>query len=332
MALVNAQLGSWRHWHTEDVPLRLGVSSCLLGNEVRFDGGHTRDRFLCETLGQWAMWVPVCPEVEIGMTIPRPSIRIVESDAGLRLVAPSTEEDFTKRMHTYATRRAKQLAEMDLDGYILQKNSPSCGMERISVYRDGKLSHRKGVGMFASVLMEALPQLPLEEDGRLHDNALRENFIERIFSRQRWKALVRGGMSRRRLVEFHTAHKLLLRTHSETHYSELGRIVANADKQPLAKLYDSYATQLHDCLRIPATRKRNANVLQHALGYFKEKLDPTEKREILASIDDYRGGLLPLVVPLALLRLQIRKFEDEYLSTQLYFDPHPKELMLRNHA
>ncbi len=310
----------------------MGASSCLLGNEVRFDGGHTRDRFVCDQLGRFVEWVPVCPEFELGMGVPRPPIRLQESADGVRLIAPSSGEDFTARMQGFAERRVAQLAALELDGYVLQKNSPSCGMERISVYRGQARLHRRGVGMFAAALQAALPELPVEEDGRLHDDALRENFIERIFCRQRWRVLQRRGMSRARLVEFHTAHKMLLRSHSEAGYLRLGRIVANEAKLTPRQLGAAYEHEFHACLRTPATRQRHANVLQHALGYFKTLLGATEKREVLSSIDDYRAGWLPLIVPTTLLRFQIKKHDQPYLRTQLYFDAHPKELMLRNHA
>ena len=325
-------LGTWASWHEPGAPIRLGVSACLLGQEVRFDGGHTRDPFVTETLGRWVEWVSVCPEVEMGMSTPRAAIRLVDTDEGQRLIAPSTGEDFTQRMQAFAKKRSKQLAELELDGYVLQKNSPSCGLERISVYRGSQRAHRKGVGMFVQALQAQMPQLPMEEDGRLNDHALRDNFIERIFCRHRWRTLARRDASRGRLVEFHTAHKMLLRTHGEAGYARLGNIVANAPKLGVAALFKEYETQFHACLQTLATNKRHANVLQHALGYFKLQLDPVEKREILSAIADYRTGLLPLVVPLTLIRFQIRKHENAYLTGQLYFDPHPKELMLRNHS
>jgi uncharacterized protein YbgA (DUF1722 family)/uncharacterized protein YbbK (DUF523 family) len=329
---TSAELGCWSEWHEQDQPLRLGVSTCLLGEEVRFDAGHARDRFVTETLGQWFEYVPVCPEVEIGMGIPRPTIRLVDEGQGMQLVAPSTGEDFSERMTTFAETKVTELMKLDLDGYILKKNSPSCGLERIRVYRNGMPVRRNERGMFAAKLTERWPALPVEEEGRLNDPKLRENFIERVFARNRWRALVRRGLTRRRLVEFHTAHKLLIRAHNESAYRRVGRLVGSAGTVSDRELFAAYEEEFQGALRTKATTKKHVNVLQHALGYLKTVLDAVEKREILTSIEDFRRGLLPLIVPLTLLRYNIRRHEVEYLVGQLYFDPHPKELMLRNHS
>jgi len=326
------ELGSWKAWHSADQPLRLGVSSCLLGESVRFDGGHARDGFVAESLGRWFEFVPVCPEMEIGMGAPRPAVRLVEERRGLRLVAPSTSEDFTERMVSFSERRVRELAELDLDGYVLKKSSPSCGLERIRVYRAGMPVRRNESGLFAAALLALWPALPLEEEGRLNDPRLRETFIERAFCRNRWRTFVARGPTRRRLVEFHTAHKLLVRARSEVGYQRLGRIVGGAGKSSDRELFATYELELQTALCTKSTPKKHANVLQHALGYLKTELGPAEKRAILLAIEDYRRGLLPLIVPLTLLAYEIRRHGVDYLAGQLYFDPHPKELMLRNHA
>ena len=327
------ELGCWNNWHSEDQPLRLGVSSCLLGNNVRFDGGHARDRFVTRTLGQWFEFVTVCPEVEIGMGTPRPTIRLVDTEEGdVRLVAPSTDEDFTDRMHAFSDEKVAELQGIDLDGFIFKKGSPSCGMERIKSYLRGMPSRRNEAGLFARRLMDRWPMLPVEEEGRLNDWRLRETFIERAFCRNRWRTLIAGGATRRRLVEFHTAHKLLIRAHDETGYQKLGRLVGSAGEISDEELFAEYEREFHAALGRKATTKKHVNVLQHAMGYLKKVLDSGEKREILTAIDEFAEGLLPLVVPLTLLRYNIRRHDIDYLSGQLYFDPHPKELMLRNHA
>ena len=324
--------GGWRSWHDESEPLRIGVSSCLLGELVRFDGGHTRNRFVTDILGPWVEYVSVCPEVDLGMGIPRPTIHLEEQERGMRLVAPSTGEDFTERMDAYAASKIDELEELGLDGYILKKSSPSCGMERINIYKDGKRASRAGVGLFAAALMERWPHLPLEEDGRLNDPALRENFIERVVCRNRWRLAVKRGLTRRRLVKFHTAHKLLLRAHNEAGYGRMGKLVGSAGTLPDKELFARYEDEFQTCLRTKPTIKRHTNVLQHAMGYLKTVLDAPEKRELLTAIEDFRKGLLPLIVPLTLLRFNVNRHEVEYLMDQLYFDPHPKELMLRNHS
>ncbi len=326
------EFGCWQNWHAPDVPLRLGVSACLLGENVRYDGGHARDPFVADTLGQWFEHVPVCPEMEIGMGIPRPAVRLVDDGSGTRLVAPSTGQDFTERMLAYAQAKIAELSRLDLDGYILKKSSPSCGMERIPVYRNGRPWRRDAPGLFAGKLLEFWPGLPVEEEGRLNDPRLRENFIERLFCRNRWRVLVKRGLSRRSLVQFHTAHKLLLRAHNEAAYRRLGKLVGSAGTVPDYELFSAYESSFQNALRTQATRKKHANVLYHALGYLKKVLGPAERRQLLSAIEDYRSGLLPLIVPLTLLRYEIRRHGVEYLAGQLYFDPHPKELMLRNHV
>ncbi|MEJ2721725.1 MAG: DUF523 and DUF1722 domain-containing protein [bacterium] len=325
-------LGSWRAWHDESVPLRLGVSSCLLGEEVRYDGGHCRNRFVVDVLGNWFQWIPVCPEIEIGMGAPRPTIRLTADGDAVRLVAPKTEEDFTRRMNDYSGKRVRELMALDLDGYIFKKGSPSCGIERLPIFGDNGVLRRNGVGVYADRLMRLWPQLPIEDEGRLNDAGLRENFIERVFCRNRWRTLRSRGLTRRRLVAFHTAHKFLLQAHNEAGYRRLGKLVGGAGSIPDGELFSRYEEELQHVMRTRSTKKKHVNVLQHGLGFFKRVLDSGEKREILAAIDDFGTGLLPLIVPLTLFRYNIRKHGIEYLEGQLYFDPHPKELMLRNHV
>jgi len=332
MKTVNREAGCWRHWHDDAYPLTLGVSTCLLGEEVRFDGGHARDRFVTQVLAEWFDHVSVCPEVEMGMAIPRPTIRLVDEGQGMRLVAPKTGEDFTERMEAYSRERVGELMRSDLDGYVLKKGSPSCGLERIRVYRNGTPIRRNESGLFVKTLKERWPGLPLEEEGRLNDPRLRENFIERVFARNRWRVLVGRGLSRRSLVDFHTAHKLLIRAHNEAAYRRLGRLVGAAGTMPDGELFARYEGAFQEALNTKATAKKHTNVLQHAMGYLKNVLGSLEKSELMTAIEDYRQGLLPLVVPLTLLRFNIRKHDVEYLAGQLYFDPHPKELMLRNHV
>jgi len=328
----DADLESWSRWHSPELPLRLGVSTCLLGEEVRYDRGHARDRFVTDTLSRWFEFVPVCPEMEIGMGAPRPAIRLVDEGQGTRLIAPSTGEDFTGRMTAFAEKKVHKLMKLDLDGYILKKGSPSCGMERIKTYRNGMPFKKGGSGLFAAKLLELWPALPVEEEGRLNDPLLRENFIERAFCRNRWRGLVAGGLTRRSLVGFHTAHKLLLLAHNEAAYRRLGKLVGSAGTIEDAELFSRYEVEFQAALRTKATVRRHVNVLQHAQGHLKTLLSAREKREVLIAIQDFANGLLPLIVPVTLMRYNIRRHGVEYLLSQLYFEPHPKELMLRNHA
>ena len=340
----HAQRGSWADWHDEQVPLRLGASSCLLGDEVRFNGGHCRERFLTDVLGRWIEWVRVCPEVESGMEIPRPAIRLVDEGGGVRLMTSPAKkqaaavpiEDFTDVLARFSGPKLEELAGLGLDGFVLKKDSPSCGLERVRVYaraaEPGGVLHKRGVGVFAAALGQAFPDLPLEEEGRLNDPRIRENFIARIFNHNRWRSFLRQAPDRGRLVAFHTAHKLLLWAHDEAGMRALGRLLGGAGRIPDAELIERYGRGLHAIMRHQATTRRHVNVLQHAMGYLKTQLDPIEKRELLTAIEDFRQGLLPLIVPIALLRFNVNKHGIDYLQGQLYFEPHPKELLLRNHV
>ena len=315
-----------------EAPIRLGVSQCLLGDNVRFDGGHCRDRFVTDVLEPWVEYVPVCPEVELGMGTPRPTIRLVDEGEGVRLLCPATGEDFTDAMRNYASARVEALKAEALDGYILKRRSPSCGMERLPVYRGKMRLPGGGVGIFAEVLMAALPGLPVEEDGRLNDPALRENFIERIFCRFRWRQMANSGLTRGKLVAFHTRHKLLLLSHNQAAYRRLGALVGSINKDNQEQVFADYEVAFQACLSRKATIKRHVNVLQHAMGHLKKHLTSRDKQALLSSIDDFRNGLVPLIVPTTLLRFNIERFEVAYLADQFYFSPHPKELMLRNHC
>lgn len=312
-------------------PLRLGVSSCLLGNKVRFDGGHKRDRFVTDLLGGFVEWVPVCPEVEVGMSTPRPALRLVKEGDDVRMVEIKSGHDHTLSMQRYSKKRVRALRSLNLCGYILKKDSPSCGMTRVKVYGEGMPS-RNGSGLFASALMEAYPHLPVEEEGRLNDAPLRENFIERVFAYQRLSALFRSRWTRGQVVAFHSAHKLQVMAHSTVAYRELGRLVANLKQIPRADFRDQYESGFMKALKLVATRGRNANVLQHAAGHLKTKLDSASRTELSELIHDYRNGLVPLVVPLTLMSHHVRSHEIGYLQGQLFLEPHPRELMLRNHV
>ncbi len=314
-------------------PIRIGISSCLLGQEVRFDGGHKEDRFITRTLSRYFEYVPVCPELEVGMGVPRESLRLVGDPDAPRLVTVRTKADHTSSMLKFATARVRALEAHDLDGYIFKKDSPSCGIERVRVYSEETgMAVRQGIGIFARIFIERFPLVPVEEEGRLSDPVLRENFIERVFCHWRWRHLLAAGFRRGRLVAFHTAHKLLVLAHSPKHYQMMGRLVAEAKDHRPAELAARYGELLAAGLKVKATARKHANVLHHVAGYFKRDLSSDDKAELLAVIDDYRTGLVPLVVPLTLIQHYVRKFEVAYLRDQVYLNPHPKELMLRNHV
>lgn len=316
---------------SSDRPIRIGVSSCLLGEQVRFDGGHKRDNFLVKVFGAYVEWVPVCPEVEVGMGVPRETIRLERNGDLVQLVAPKSQTDHTKSMRKWARSRLKELAREDLSGYVLKSKSPSCGMERVPVYENG-MPHKNGRGLFAEELIERFGNLPVEEEGRLNDPVLRENFIERVFAYHRLQATFNGRLRPREIVAFHTAHKFLVMAHSPKHYRALGRLVAGVKTIPAKEFREHYEKGFMDAMRLHATVGKHSNVLEHILGYLSDFLERDARQELLEVIGDYRQRLVPLVVPLTLIRHYVRKHNVAYLAGQLYLEPHPKELMLRNHV
>jgi uncharacterized protein YbgA (DUF1722 family)/uncharacterized protein YbbK (DUF523 family) len=317
---------------TRHPPIRIGISACLLGEKVRYDGGHKRDGYLVETFGRFVEWVPVCPEVEMGLGTPRDTLRLVRIGENVRMVMPKTGTDHTDGMQAFARRRLLQLEKEDLCGYVLKKGSPSCGMERVRVFDSRGMPAKSGRGLFAEVLLGHFPNLPVEEEGRLYDPCLRENFIERVFAYRRLRTLFARRWKQGDLVAFHTAHKLLLMAHSPRAYASLGRLVAGGKLTPHAQMRSRYETEFMAALGEMATTRRQANVLQHITGYLRPHLDEDSRKELFALIEDYRRGLVPLIVPVTLIRYFLRRFPIPYLSGQVYLAPHPKELMLRNHV
>lgn len=311
--------------------VKIGVSSCLLGQEVRYNGGHKRDGFVTGALAPYVEYVPVCPEVAIGMGIPRPPIRLVGDPERPRAVGTDDPTlDVTERLEDFARRELPKLG--DISGYILKKDSPSCGMERVKVYRpSGGAAERKGVGVYARILMEHEPLLPVEEEGRLNDPVLRENFLTRVYVYHRWQRLMAEGVTAKRLIAFHTDHKYLVMAHSQAAYQRLGRLLSDlGGKVDLEAVAREYAAGLFETLARRVNRKRHSNVLQHILGYLKRSIDSGDKAEMLDTIDAYRRGEVPLVVPITLLRHYFRRHPDEYMERQVYLHPHPDELALRN--
>lgn len=312
--------------------IKIGVSSCLLGQEVRFDSGHKRDRFVTDDLGRYVTFVPVCPEVGIGMSIPREAIRLVRDGADIRLRGTRSEADHTDAMLAYAATQAEDLAARGICGYVFKKGSPSCGLFRVKVYAENGMPSHDGRGLYARVLAERLPGLPMEEEGRLFDAPLRENFVTRLFAYHRLKRLFSGAWTVGDLVAFHSAEKMLLLAHHPQTYQDLGRLVAGAKGRDRAEVAGEYRAAFLAGLEHLATPQRTTNVLQHMAGYFKDTLDADEKAELAGLIADYHGELVPLIAPITLLRHYVRKYKADYLATQTFLAPHPKELMLRNHV
>jgi uncharacterized protein YbgA (DUF1722 family)/uncharacterized protein YbbK (DUF523 family) len=313
-------------------PLKIGISRCLLGDNVRYDGGHSHDHFLTDTLGQHVSYLPVCPEVECGMPIPREAMRLVGDGNAPRLVTIRTGEDKTGQMMKWIKLKLAALEKENLCGFIFKKNSPSSGLFKVKVYAESGMPRKAGIGLFAKAFTEHFPLIPAEEDGRLNDPKLREMFIEQIFTMKRWRELRAAPLKLGALMDFHTRHKLLILSHSQALYRAMGKLVALGKSIPVDDLYGQYEKMLMEALRLPTTVKKNMNVLQHMMGYFKNELSGDEKKELLEILGQYAREELPLIVPVTLLNHYVRKYHQVYLSDQIYLNPHPLALKLRNHA
>ncbi len=315
---------------------RLGISSCLLGQSVRFDGGHKRNSYVTDTLAEYFDFVAFCPEQAIGLPTPRNPIRRMSESKGAvirAVVVRDNRVEYTKDLDRYAAGVVGEL--QGYSGYIVKKDSPSCGMERVKVYSaENSPPDRKGVGIFTGRLMKLRPELPIEEEGRLTDPRLRENFITRVFTMFRWQLLMEKGLTRQGLIEFHTRHKFLLLAHHEGIYRELGRMLSDLSVKTgpddLELFAAEYRLSLMKGLRCLANPGKQANVLMHVMGYVKDHLTADEKAELLEHIEAHRSGLVPVIVPITLLNHFLRKYPNEYIEGQYYLEPHPRELMLRN--
>lgn len=304
----------------------VGISSCLLGQNVRFDGGHKLDPYITGTLSEYFEFHPFCPEVEIGLGTPRPAIHLVRIDNAIHCVGIKDPElDVTERLRNRATHQKDLHA--DLCGYILKKDSPSCGMERVKVYA-GSQPHKDGVGIYAQEVMRNNPLLPVEEEGRLGDPGLRENFIQRVYVLYRWKLMLAEGLTISSLTHFHARHKLIIMSYDD--YRDLGQLLAGLNKANLAPVAEQYISQLMITLKKTATRKNHVNVLQHIQGYLKKALSADDKAELCEVIERYRNGYVPLIVPLTLLKHHFRKAPDPYIEESYYMSPYPQELQLLN--
>ncbi len=309
--------------------IKVGVSACLLGKKVRFDGGHKRSHFIAESLAGYFEFVPFCPEVAIGMGTPRQPIRLVGDARSPEAVGVKTPElVVTQPLRDYGRKVAGNIHE--LSGFIFKKDSPSCGMERVKVYGSKGMPERSGTGLFAQEIMRAHPLLPVEEEGRLNDPALRDNFIARVYVYARWKSLLDSGLTKSSLIGFHTGHKYLVMSHSTVMYRQLGKMLSDFTRASLEDIAESYIAALMQTLSKPATRKRHTNVMQHLLGYLKGNLDSSHRADLSETIDAYRRGEYPLVVPIRLLQHHFSIHPHPYIKQQVYMNPHPQALLLRN--
>ncbi|MCX6641676.1 MAG: DUF523 and DUF1722 domain-containing protein [bacterium] len=311
---------------------KLGISSCLLGEQVRYDGGHKLDHFIKDTLGRYVEFLPICPEVECGLPVPREAMRLVGDPQNLRLMTVRTQVDHTEKMVDWANDRVKGMSSEELCGFIFKSKSPSSGIERVKVYPDKGIPLKEGRGIFADIFMKHNPLLPVEDEGRLHDPSIRENFIERVFTLKRWRDYTKAGISSAGLVDFHSRHKLLFMSHSQQLLREMGNLVAQMKQTGHKTAHNKYLVLMTEALKLRTTIKKNTNVLMHMMGYFKQQLSGDEKQELLEIIANYHQSYVPLMAPLTLLNHYVRKYEQPYLREQVYLNPHPAELMLRNHV
>jgi len=312
--------------------IRLGVSKCLLGEPVRYDGQHKRDTFVVDTLGPLVDFVPVCPEVECGLGVPREAMRLIGTKENPRLVTIRSGQDITPRMQDWIKPRLDQLAKENLCGYIFKARSPSSGMERVKIYNEKGGVVGYGAGLFAAAFMARFPLLPVEEEGRLNDPLLRDNFVERIFTLRRYRDAVAGARTLKPLMTFHATHKYLLMAHQPARVRAMGQLLAGSAPRAIRETTAAYEDMLLDTLKTKTTTVRYVNVLQHMIGYLKQQLTADEKQEFAELLDDYRRDDVPLIAPIVMLRHYVRKYNEPYLATQAVLYPHPLELRLRNHA
>ena len=313
--------------------IKIGMSSCLLGEEVRWDGDHKHDQYVRDVLGSYFDYVSICPEVDVGMGVPRETVALYGTLENPKMITKRSKTDWTKKMNHYTKDRIHELTKENLCGYVFKSKSPSCGIGKVPIYSEfGSSRMRHGSGMFASSFVKVFPLVPVEDEGRLHDPVIRENFIVRIFCFHRLQLLVRKSFSIGSLVRFHTRHKFLILSHNRKKYDDMEQLVASAKKIKKAEVYSRYSKLFMEALSYKSTPKRNMDVLLQITGLLKQILTKEEKKDILSVIEDYRNELLPLVVPVTLIYHQVKKHNIEYLLDQVYLNPHPKELMLRNHV
>ncbi len=297
---------------------RIGVSSCLLGQRVRYDGGHKRHRAVTGTLSRLFDLIAVCPEMEVGMGVPREPVDLVGDPTAPRMVGQGSGKDWTAIMRRHGRRRAAELDRLEVSGFILKQGSPSCGPDRIPVRPESGGDDHPGSGLFALALADAVPLLPIEAEDRLDDAPLRESFVERVHAYREWRACTRGGPSLSRLMDFHASHKLALLAHSERHLRLLGRLLAEAGKDSLESVTMRYGSAFMEALKQPATRKANTNALEHLTGFLSGRLDRDGRQRLAAMVDDYRSGRVGLSAPLALIRRHAVEHQAEYVLRQSF--------------
>lgn len=318
--------------NAECLPLRLGISQCLLGEPVRYDGGHKRDRFLVDVLGQHIEWVPICPEVEAGLGTPREPMHLINDLESPRLVTIRSNQDHTQQISRNTKKRLRDLRSLNLMGYVFKKDSPSCGIRQVKVLtREGRRLGT-GQGLFAKGFQRTFPLIPIEDEGQLQDQAWRENFIERVFGYYRWQSLHHGRVTRNAVIQFHHAQKYLLLAHSRRHYHMLSQLISKTTQYTPKQLADAYGPLVMQAFSVKTSVRKHLNVLQQLATHLKSPLSPKAFSDLQGVLHDYHQGLVPLSVPITLIRHYVQVLEVHALMDQVYLSSHPKELMLRNHV
>jgi uncharacterized protein YbgA (DUF1722 family)/uncharacterized protein YbbK (DUF523 family) len=309
--------------------MKIAVSACLLGEKVRFDGGHKHDRFVTDELGKYASFAPFCPEA-IAFGTPRPSIRLVNKESDYRVISNKNGDDLTDELIEKSYQELYKIVQNDLSGIIFKSKSPSCGMGSAKAYLENGFADSKADGVFVAICKEKFPLLPMEEEGRLQDDWLRENFIMQLFAYNSFEVLKKSNPTIKMLVDFHTKNKFLLQAKDEKIYRVLGNIVGNHEKLPFDELLSNYEYNFKTAIAKKSSIKRNRNVLEHMSGFFKNELSSVEKETLHEQIEEYAQKIVPIVVPLSTIKLYAKKYNNEYLLGQVFLDPYPKELALRS--
>ncbi|WP_319467721.1 DUF523 and DUF1722 domain-containing protein [uncultured Pseudodesulfovibrio sp.] len=312
--------------------IRIGVSACALGEQVRHDGTHAQNHYLTETFRKYVEFIPLCPELACGMRIPRERVRQIDCAGDIRLIGEFSGEDWTDRMNQWADRILPGLEEDELSGFVFKSHSPSCALVQGKIHSTTGKPTRRGTGFFARRMIKHFPLLPVEASTRLHNPYTRENFLRRVFVYKRWQNLIREEKKIGRLLDFHARHKMLIRAHDLKGYREMGKLLGESSVSNTDKIFDLYAQQLFQSLKLKATPTKNADVLMHVLGFFKKQLGHADKAELLEMIQDYKNGELPLLVPVTVLNHYARKYDIPYLMQQYYLNPDKTELKLLNHV
>ncbi len=312
--------------------ISVGVSACLLGHKVRYDGGHKHDRYIANILGEFFRFLSICPEVEAGMGIPRETTDLHGSPESPRLIGSESGTDFTAQIKKYSGKRVRKDDVRTINGFVFKRNSPSCGMERVKVFRESRKSIRTGRGIFADTLMKRHPLLPVEDENRLCDRRIRENFITRVLAYHRMQKAFEGRFSYRKLAMFHAAHKCTLLAHSPKHYELLENMIADSKHFTVAGIRDKYLVLFMEALKVKTTRAKNVSVLRQILTLMEDSLDTEERDSALLLIENYRRGGVPLSLLLELIRNYVTKFKVEQIQYQIYLNPHPIEVVLEDSA